>query len=294
MTNTIFAGTGVAIATPFRNDGSIDFKSMEKLIEHVISNGINYIVVLGTTGESVTLSKDEKTALVNFVIDVTAERIPIVVGIGGNNTREVISTVKQFDFSGVSGVLSVAPYYNKPSQEGLFEHFRSIASVCPVPVIIYNVPGRTSSNIGAETTLKLARKVDNIVAIKEASGSFSQIMEITKNKPNDFLVISGDDALTLPMLSVGAKGVISVIANAYPAEFSTMVKSALGGDFIKALSLQYKLMDMMKALFEEGSPAGVKAVLNIKKLAPNNLRLPLLPVNDKHYKKLEKLVKALG
>lgn len=284
-------GTGVAIVTPFRTDGSIDFKSLGKLVEHVIKGGVNYIVALGTTGESVTLSKDEKKAVLSFVTDTVSGRIPVVVGIGGNNTQEILDTISQNDHSGVDAILSVSPYYNKPSQQGLYMHFKSIAETSPLPVILYNVPGRTGSNMTAETTVKLARDFKNIIAVKEASGNLSQVMSIVKNKPKNFLVISGDDALTLPILSLGGSGVISVIANACPKTFSEMVSHALQGNYVKAASLHYKLFDLMNALFEEGNPSGVKAALEILKVTQNNLRLPLVGVSETLHKKIEGLLK---
>ncbi|MBN1158016.1 MAG: 4-hydroxy-tetrahydrodipicolinate synthase [Bacteroidales bacterium] len=287
-------GTGVAIVTPFRNDRSIDFPSLGKLIDHIVEGRVNYVVVLGTTGESVTLSKDEKKAVVSFVLESVNGRIPVVIGIGGNNTQDVVDAISHFDCEGVSALLSVAPYYNKPSQNGIYMHYKAIVQVSPVPVILYNVPGRTGSNIAAETTVKLARDFRNIIAVKEASGNFSQIMQILKEKPDDFLVISGDDALTLPMISLGASGAISVIANAYPKEFSDIVNHALRNNFPEAAALQYKLLGMMSALFEEGSPSGIKAVLEILKIAQNHVRLPLVPVSEKHYRKLQGLVKALA
>ncbi len=293
MTQKKFTGTGVAIITPFRKDRSIDFKSLEKLLEHIISNGVDYIVALGTTGESVTLSKDEKNAVVNYVIEVVNNRIPLVVGMGGNNTQEIVNSIKSNSFKNIDAILSVAPYYNKPSQEGIYEHFKSIAEACPVPVIIYNVPGRTSSNISAETTVRLARDVKGIIAVKEASGNLCQIMNIIRNKPRNFLVISGDDIITLPMIAVGGAGVISVAANAFPKEVSDMVNYALKNDMAKANEIHYELMDLINALFEEGNPSGIKAVLDILKICPNNLRLPLLPVSDMHYKKTGEIVKKL-
>jgi 4-hydroxy-tetrahydrodipicolinate synthase len=293
MTQKKFTGTGVAIITPFRKDRSIDFKSLEKLLEHLINNGIDYIVALGTTGESVTLSKDEKNAVVSYVIEVINNRVPLVIGMGSNNTQEIVNSIKSNSFKNIDAILSVAPYYNKPSQAGLFEHFKSIADASPVPVILYNVPGRTSSNISAETTVKLARNVKGIIAIKEASGNLCQIMNIVKNKPRNFLVISGDDLLTLPMIAVGGAGVISVAANAYPKEISEMVNHALKNDTVRANEIHYKLLDLIEALFEEGNPSGVKAVLEILKICPSNLRLPLLQVSDMHYKKLGELIKKL-
>jgi 4-hydroxy-tetrahydrodipicolinate synthase len=290
MAKMKFTGTGVAIVTPFRHDGSIDFKSLGKLLEHIIKGGIDYIVPLGTTGESVTLTKDEKKAIVNFVTDTVSSRVPVVIGIGGNNTQEVLDSINHFDFTNVDGLLSVSPYYNKPSQQGIYAHFKAVATLSPVPVIIYNVPGRTGSNISAETTVKLAREVKNIAAVKEASGNLAQIMQIIRNKPKDFQVVSGDDLLTLPMIALGASGVISVIANACPKTFSGMVQLALKGSFDKAAELHYKLLDLMIALFDEGSPSGVKAALEIIKISQNNLRLPLVPVSDALHKKLEGLL----
>ncbi len=293
MANKKFSGTGVAIVTPFRNDGSIDFKSLGKLLEHIIRNGVNYIVPLGTTGESVTLSKDEKKAVVNFVTDTVNCRVPVVVGIGGNNTQEILDSVTSFDFNNVDGLLSVSPYYNKPSQQGIFAHFKAIAQVSPVPVIIYNVPGRTGSNITAETTVKLAKEVKNIVAVKEASGNMAQVMQIIRDKPKNFQVISGDDMLTLPMMAMGSSGVISVIANACPKQFSDMVSLALQGQFDKAASIHYKLFELMIALFEEGSPSGIKCALETLKITPNNVRLPLVPVSDTLKKRIEGLMATI-
>jgi 4-hydroxy-tetrahydrodipicolinate synthase len=293
MAQKKFSGTGVAIVTPFRNDGSIDFKSLGKLLEHLIRNGVNYIVPLGTTGESVTLSKDEKKAVINFVTDTVNCRVPVVVGIGGNNTQEILDSITQFDFANVDGLLSVSPYYNKPSQQGIYAHFKVIAEVSPVPVIIYNVPGRTGSNITADTTLKLASEVKNIVAIKEASGNMAQVMQIIRDAPKDFHVISGDDLLTLPMMAMGAKGVISVIANGCPKQFSDMVSLALQGHFDKAAAIHYKLLDLMIALFEEGSPSGIKCALESIKIAQHNVRLPLVPVSDTLRKRIEGLMASI-
>jgi len=285
-----FIGTGVAIVTPFRADGTVDFNAMRNHINFLISGGVEYILVLGTTGESVTLSKEEKNAIISFAIDTIEKRVPLVVGIGGNNTQAIIDTIKDTDFSSIDAVLSVAPYYNKPTQEGLYEHYRNIASVCSVPMILYNVPGRTSSNISAATTVKLAKNVKNIIGIKEASGNFSQIMQIIKNKPKDFMVISGDDALTLPMISTGATGVISVVANALPKEFSTMVRLALDFKFDEARKIHYQLLDFIELLFQENNPGGIKAALEAKKLVGNNLRLPLTPVSKELYKKIKDFI----
>lgn len=293
MNQKKYTGTGVAIVTPFRNDGSIDFKSLGKLLEHIIKGGVNYVVVLGTTGESVTLTKDEKKAVVNFVTDTVAGRVPVVMGIGGNNTQELLDTINHQDFNCIDAILSVSPYYNKPSQQGLYLHFKAIASASPVPVIIYNVPGRTGSNISAETTVKLAVEFPNIIATKEASGNLGQIMQIINNKPKNFLVISGDDALALPIIAVGGAGVISVAANAYPKEISEMTGFAIKNEMTKAKALHYKLLEITNSLFEEGNPAGIKALLEIMKISPSNLRLPLAPVSEKLYKKLEQLNKKI-
>ncbi|HLO57710.1 MAG TPA: 4-hydroxy-tetrahydrodipicolinate synthase [Bacteroidales bacterium] len=288
-----FLGTGVAIVTPFRKDGSVDFKSLGKLLDHIIKGGVNYVVALGSTGESVTLSKDEKKAVVNFVIDSAAGKIPVVVGIGGNNTNEVLDTINHTDFTGVDAILSVSPYYNKPSQQGLYLHFKAIANCSPVPVIVYNVPGRTGSNISAETTVKLASECKSIIATKEASGNLSQVMQIIHTKPKGFLVISGDDALALPIMAVGGSGVISVSANAYPAEMSAMIQHALKGDYNKACAIHYKLLEITNALFEEGNPSGIKALLETMKICQNNLRLPLAPVSEKLFSKIELLAKKV-
>ena len=274
-----FRGTGVAIVTPFHDSGNIDFGSFEKIIEHVVTHGVNYIVALGTTGESATLSKDEKVAVLDFVIEIVNKRVPVVAGIGGNNTQEVISAIKSASFDGIDAILSVCPYYNRPQQKGMYGHFKAIAGICPVPVILYNVPGRTGSNLTAETTLKLANDFENIIGIKEASGNFAQCMDILKNKPQDFLFISGDDALTYPLLSLGADGVISVVANAFPQQFSEMVNLGLKGKFNKAKVLHYQMLEFMNTLFLDGSPSGIKAALEDMGLCKSNVRLPLVKVN---------------
>ena len=289
-----FMGTGVAIITPFRRDDSIDFSALTKITEHIVSNEAEYIVVLGTTGETPTLSKDEKKAVVNCVVETVDKRVPVVVGLGGSNTQEIIGKLKKSKLHGADAILSVCPYYNKPSQKGIYQHFKNIASFSPVPVIIYNVPSRTGVNITAETTLKLATEVNNsFIGIKEASGNLGQIMNIINNKPDNFLVISGDDALTLPMISAGASGVISVIANAFPKEFSDMVRFALRNRFKEAREIHYKFMEIMEQLFVEGSPSGLKAAMSILGLAQNQVRLPLSPVSRTVYNRLAELIKAL-
>lgn len=283
-----FRGTGVAVVTPFKNDFSIDFAAFGRVINHVISGGIDYIVVMGTTGESVTLTKEEKNALISFAVESIDNRVPLVIGIGGNNTQEVISSIRQADLSSIDGILSVAPYYNKPNQRGLYQHFKAIATSCSVPVILYNVPGRTCSNISAETCLELAHKFDNIVAVKEASGDISHIMKIMRDKPENFSIISGDDLMTIPIISAGGSGLISVLANAFPKQSSTLVNHALQGDFKSARDMQFSLLEITELLFTEGNPAGVKMILNIMNICQNNLRLPLVPVSRATQTKIQK------
>ncbi len=286
MTIRKLMGTGVAIVTPFHRDSSIDFNSLENIINHVIENGVNYIVTLGTTGESVTLSKDEKNAVINFVVETVNSRVPLVVGVGGNNTQDVVNFIKNQTFEGIDAILSVCPYYNKPQPKGIIYHYKTIANASPVPVILYNVPGRTSCNIHPEITLQLAHDVNNIIGIKEASGNLEQIMTIIKGKPENFLVISGDDMLTLPILAIGGNGVISVVANAFPAEFSELVNLGRRGKVKKAARIHYKLMPVIDSLFADGNPAGIKAAMNILGLCENTLRLPLVKVNKGVYNQI--------
>jgi 4-hydroxy-tetrahydrodipicolinate synthase len=293
MDNSKLKGTGVAIITPFRIDGSIDFNALEKVVNFQINNGTNNIVALGTTSEAATLSKDEKHAVVDFIIDINNNRVPLIVGCGGNNTAEIAKQTRDFEKPGIDALLSVAPYYNKPNQTGLFEHFKAIANATCLPIVLYNVPGRTASNISAETTLKLAKQFKNIIGIKEASGDFGQIMAIVKNKPKNFLVLSGDDATTLPLIALGLDGVISVLSNAYPGQFSKLVGHALEGEFAKAREIQYTLIEIIDSLFEEGNPAGVKAHMKHLGLIENSLRLPLVPVSDKLEAKIKKLSSSL-
>jgi 4-hydroxy-tetrahydrodipicolinate synthase len=288
-----FKGTGVAIITPFKNDSSIDFKALGRVINHVVKGGVSYIVAMGTTGEASTLTKDEKHALVSYVTETVDSRVPLVVGIGGNNTQEVINTIMEIDLQGVDGILSVAPYYNKPSQRGLFQHFKAIATCSPLPLIIYNVPGRTSCNITSDTCLELANECDNIVAVKEASGDMAQIMRIIKGKPENFLVVSGDDMLTIPVIAAGGSGVISVLANAYPAICSELVNNALKNNFKSAREIQFSLLEAIELLFADGNPSGVKAFMSLMNLCQNNLRLPLVPVNKNIYSRIQKVVEEL-
>lgn len=280
----IFKGTGVALVTPFQNDGSIDYNSLEKLIQHVISNGVNYLVALGTTAETPTLTAQEKKDVLAFIIEKAEGKVPVVCGIGGNNTAEVVQQIKDYDLQNVAGILSVVPYYNKPTQEGIYQHFKMIANATDKPIILYNVPGRTVTNMLADTTLRLAHEFKNIVAIKEASGNFAQCMDIIKDKPLHFAVISGDDDLVLPQISMGLEGVISVAANCFTKDFTSMVQLALNGDFTNAQQLHYKLLDGIRLLFAEGNPAGVKNVLAEMNICEEYLRLPLVNVsaNTKH------------
>lgn len=289
-----FKGTGIAIVTPFKNDSSIDFSSLGRVIDHIIKGGINYIVVLGTTGESVTLSKDEKKAIVSYVVETVDNKVPIVVGIGGNNTQEIINTIRHTDFTGIDCLLSVTPYYNKPTQRGIFQHFKAIATWSPVPVILYNVPGRTGCNITAETCIELAHNCENIVGVKEASGDLVQIMKIIKEKPENFGVISGDDTLTIPIIAVGGIGVISVLGNAFPAACAEIVNHALKNNFKSARELQFRYSEMIELLFTEGNPAGVKAMLSVMNICNNNLRLPLVPVTRTTMTRIQKAVEEIS
>ena len=288
-----FKGTGVAVVTPFKNDLSIDFAAMGRIIEHLIAGGVNYIVLLGTTGEASTLNMDEKSTLRAFAIETIGKRVPLLLGIGGNNTSDLVCYIRESDLSGIDAILSVAPYYNKPCQKGLFQHFRQIALASPVPVILYNVPSRTCSNILPETCLELAGACDNIIGIKEASGNYENIMKIIKDKPEGFLVISGNDIDALAITALGGSGVISVLANAYPAEWSEMVQQALKYNFKTAREIQFRYLEMTGLLFAEGSPAGIKAVMSKMNLCQNNLRLPLLPVSRSMQARIVKAMEAL-
>jgi len=292
MNTSKLKGTGVALITPFHKDGSIDFKSFKKLLERCIDQKVDYLVPLGTTGETATLTGDERKAVLDFVVEVTDKRIPVVLGLGGNNTRELVTMIEECEFNGVDAILSVSPYYNRPSQRGIFQHYKTIANASPVPVILYNVPARTGSNIDADTTLELAHEIKNIIGIKEASGSLEKAMKIIKNKPKDFLVISGDDVLSLPIIACGGDGVISVIANAYPKDFSEMVRSALEGNFDKARKLHYKLLDITHAIYVDGNPSGVKGLLSVMNICSEHLRLPLVSVSKSALNKFETMMKG--
>jgi 4-hydroxy-tetrahydrodipicolinate synthase len=287
-------GTGVAIVTPFKTDSSIDFAALGRVINHVINGGVNYIVAMGTTGESVTLTKDEKKAILSYVVEAIDSRVPLVTGIGGNNTQEVINCIRHASLTGVDGILSVAPYYNKPSQRGIFQHFKEIATCSPIPVILYNVPGRTCSNISSETCLQLAHECENIIAVKEASGDISQIMRIIKGKPENFSVISGDDMMTIPVIAVGGSGVISVLANVYPSQCCELVNHALKNNFKPAREIQFRFMEIIELLFLDGNPSGAKAMLNIMNICQNNLRLPLVPVSRPVYTRIQKAMEEVN
>lgn len=267
-------GTGVALVTPFEQDGEIDFSGFKRLLEHVAGNGVDFLVPLGTTGESSTLDREERKRVFDLVAEVNDKRLPLVAGIGGNNTAEVVKNLKQFDPEGYAAVLSVSPYYNKPSQEGIFQHFKALASESPLPLIIYNIPGRTGSNITAETTLRLA-EVPNVIGVKEASGNFEQFMEVIRHMPPGFLFLSGDDAVALPIVALGGHGVISVAGNAFPKETAEMIRHCLAGDFAAARPLHYRLMELIPLLFAEGNPVGIKAFLAETGICGDTVRLPL-------------------
>lgn len=284
-----FTGTGVAIVTPFTNKGEVDYPALTKLTEHLIKGKVEYIVVLGTTGETATLSKEEKQQVIMHIVKTNKKRIPLVLGIGGNNTAELVDQLKKEDLSDFSAILSVSPYYNKPSQKGIYQHYKAISKASPLPIILYNVPGRTASNITWDTTIRLAKDFKNIIAIKEASGNIEQCMKIIKHRPDNFLVISGDDNLTLPLIACGAEGVISVVANAYPKDFSDMVRAALKHDLKTAQKLHYKLMEITEQLFADGNPGGVKVVLAQKNITKSMVRLPLVEPNDAVKAKLKKI-----
>ena len=289
-----FKGLGVALITPFNADGSIDWDALFRLVEYQISRGIDFLCVMGTTAETPTLTAEEKLRIRTEIVQRVGGRIPILLGCGGNSTAAVVHELQTADFTGIDGILSVCPYYNKPSQEGIYQHFAAVSKASPVPVVLYNVPGRTGVNMTAETTLRLARDFDNVVAIKEASGNISQMDEIIKNKPQDFDVISGDDGITFPLITLGAVGVISVIGNALPYEFSRMVRLALRGEYESARTIHHKFTELFKLLFVDGNPAGVKAMLSEMGMIQNQLRLPLIPTRLTTMKQISDIVRDLG
>ena len=294
MAQKKFKGLGIALVTPFKSDGSIDYEALVRLVEYQIKNGVDFLCIMGTTAETPCLSAEEKAELKSFFIERVAGRVPLLMGCGGNNTAAIVKELKEGDWRGIDGILSVCPYYNKPSQEGLYQHYKAIAEASPVPVVLYNVPGRTGVNMSAETTLRLARDFENIVAIKEASGNITQMDDIIKNKPNNFDVISGDDGITFPLITLGAVGVISVIGNALPAEFSRMVRMALNGDYEYARVIHHKFTELFKLLFVDGNPAGVKAMLHAMGMIENQLRLPLVPTRLTTMEKISAILKELN
>ena len=286
-------GMGVALVTPFNEDGSVDYQALTRLVEYQIQNGVDFLCVLGTTAETPTLTAEEKSKIKKLVIERVNGRVPILLGVGTNSTQAVINTLQNDDMTGVDAVLVVVPYYNKPSQEGIYQHYKAIANSTRLPIVLYNVPGRTGVNMTAETTLRLARDFDNIVAIKEASGNITQMDDIIKNKPEDFDVISGDDGITFPLITLGAVGVISVIGNAFPREFSRMTRLALAGDYQNALTIHHKFTELFKLLFVDGNPAGVKAMLSMMGMIKNRLRLPLVPTRITTYEQMRHILDEL-
>ena len=293
MVRNIFRGLGIALITPFRQDGSVDYDALLRLVEYQLSNGADFFCILATTGETPCLTAEEKKNIKELVVRTVNHRVPILMGCGGYNTAAVVEELKTGDFSGIDGILSVCPYYNKPSQEGLYQHFKTIAAATSLPVVLYNVPGRTGVNLQASTTVRLAKDCQNIVAIKEASGNLEQIDEIIKNKPSSFDVISGDDALTFPMISCGAIGVISVIGNALPKEFSKMIRLEFRGEYEGARKIHHKFIDLFSLLFIDGNPAGVKAMLHEMGMIENVLRLPLVPTRISTLQKMSEIMKSL-
>ncbi len=288
-----FTGTGIAIVTPFHADGKIDWESFSNLIEFWIKGQVEYLVVLGTTGESATIHGAEKQEVFSFVVKEVAGRKPLVAGIGGSDTKQVLHDYKNFDLTGFDAILTASPAYNKPNQEGIFQHYKILDAAAPLPIIMYNVPGRTGQNVSGETTVRIARECKNVFATKEACGNFDQINYIIKNKPANFMVISGDDPITLQMIAAGAEGLISVVANAYPLEYSNMVRLCLQGNFEMAKPLHYKYIDIIASMFAEGSPSGVKAYLSEMGLCQNTFRMPVWPVSEKHHSKIRELMKGV-
>ncbi len=285
-------GTGVALVTPFKKDFSIDIEALQRIVNFSIDGGVEYLVVMGTTAENATLTQEEKELVINTVIDVNKGRLPLVLGVGGNNTLQIVEELKTRDFSAFEAILSVSPYYNKPTQEGIYQHFKAIAEASPVPVILYNVPGRTASNMLPSTVIRLANDFSNVVAIKEAAGDMAQAMQIIKDAPKDFLVISGDDMIALPIVLAGGAGVISVIGQGFPKEFSEMIRLGLNKKVSEAFKTQYLLSDCIDMIFEQGNPAGIKQIFQALGIADNTVRLPLVTVDDSLAQRLNDFVKA--
>jgi len=295
MIRTRLRGMGVALITPFKADESVDYDALMRMVDYLVQNNTDFLCVLGTTAETPTLTEEEKQKIKRMVIERVHGRIPILLGLGGNNTRAIVDALKNDDFTGVDAVLSVVPYYNKPSQEGIYQHYKAIAEARPdMPIVLYNVPGRTGVNMTAETTLRVARDFKNVIAVKEASGNITQMDDIIKNKPHTFDVISGDDGITFPLITLGAIGVISVIGNAFPREFSRMVRLALQGDYANALTIHHKFAELFKLLFVDGNPAGVKAMLNAMGMVENKLRLPLVPTRITTFEAMRTILNELN
>lgn len=293
MIHRQFRGMGVALITPFKEDGSVDYPALLRLVDYLLQNGADFLCVLGTTAETPTLTTDEKNEIKRLVIERVNGRVPILLGCGGNNTQAIIDSLKNDDFTGVDAILSVVPYYNKPSQEGIYQHYKAIAESTDLPIVLYNVPGRTGVNMTAETTLRIARDFPNVIAIKEASGNITQMDDIIKNKPENFNVISGDDGITFPLITLGAIGVISVIGNAFPREFGRMVRLGLAGDYDSARTIHHRFTELFSLLFVDGNPAGVKSMLNMMGFMENKLRLPLVPTRITTYERMREVLNAL-
>ena len=294
MADINLKGMGVALITPFKEDESVDYEALGRLVDYQVQNGTDYLVVLGTTAETPTLTEEEKRNIIDLVVSHVRGRIPIVLGVGGNCTRNVVEQLKNGDFTGIDAILSVVPYYNKPSQEGIYQHYKAIANATKLPIILYNVPGRTGVNMTAETTLRIAREFENVVAVKEASGNITQMDDIIKNKPDRFNVISGDDGITFPLVTLGAIGVISVIGNAFPREFSRMVRLALAGDYDSARTIHHSFTELFSLLFVDGNPAGAKSMLSMMGFIENKLRLPLVPTRIITYEKIREVLRQLS
>lgn len=294
MIQTKLRGMGVALITPFKEDESVDYDALLRLVDYQLKNGTDFLCVLGTTAETPTLTKEEKDKIKKLVIERVNRKIPILLGVGGNDTKAIVNTLKTDDYTGVDAILSVVPYYNKPSQEGIYQHYKAIANATNLPIVLYNVPGRTGVNMTAETTLRIARDFKNVVAIKEASGNITQMDDIIKNKPATFEVISGDDGFAFPLITLGAIGVISVIGNAFPREFSRMTRLALSGDYANALNIHHSFTELFELLFVDGNPAGVKAMLNAMGLIENRLRLPLVPTRITTFEKMRSILNELN
>lgn len=294
MADINLKGMGVALITPFKEDESVDYEALGRLVDYQLQNGTDYLVVLGTTAETPTLTEEEKKNIIDLVVTKVNGRIPIVLGLGGNCTRSIVEKLKNDNFDGIDAILSVVPYYNKPSQEGIYQHYKAIAEATTLPIVLYNVPGRTGVNMTAETTLRIAREFKNVIAVKEASGNITQMDDIIKNKPANFSVISGDDGITFPLITLGAVGVISVIGNAFPREFSRMVRLALAGDYNSARTIHHSFTELFNLLFVDGNPAGAKSMLNAMGFIENKLRLPLVPTRITTFEKIRDVLNQLS